>query len=341
MKLTDKLTKIFICLIVIVAAVLRLWNLSNVPPSLDWDEASWGYNAYSILETGRDEYGSLLPVVIRSFNDYKPALYAYLDLPFVALLGLNNLAVRLPDAIFGILTVLTTYFLVKEMFGRRDLGLLSAFLLAISPWSIQFSRFTHEGIIGLEFNLLMVLFFLKGLKHHKFLSLSALCAGLSLYSYQNEKLFVPLLALVLVGIYVKDLLQIPKKQLMMAFLVGLIISLPMVIFTFTNPGAFMRAKGASFLNNPVGVLNTQFYPARELADRRNHDYVGLVLDNRRIAYAKDVWGNYLSHFNPNTLFITGDEVGRHQPPGMGHLYLVELPFLLLGLFMLLNGKYKP
>ena len=161
MKLNKKIS-LWLLGIVIIAVVLRLWQLDSVPPSLDWDEASWGYNAYSLLRTGKDEYGKFLPVVTRSLNDYKPALYAYLDVPSIALFGLNDFAVRLPNAIFGILTVLTTYFLVKELFKRRDLALLSSFLLAISPWSIQFSRFAHEGMVGLEFNLLMILFLLKG-----------------------------------------------------------------------------------------------------------------------------------------------------------------------------------
>ncbi len=326
-------------MIVILAAVLRLWGLGGIPPSLDWDEAAWGYNSYSILQTRADEYGKFLPVAIRSFNDYKPALYAYLDLPSIAIFGLNNFGVRFPDAIFGVLSVLTTYFLVKEMFKRRDLALLAALLLAISPWNIQFARFTHEGIVGLELNLLMVLFFLKGIKNPIFLSFAAFFAGLALYSYQNEKLFVPLLALAAIAIYSKDLLKLPRKYLVSAILVGALVALPMVIYVFTTPASLTRAKGASFLNNPAGVVNEKFYPQRELIDKQNHDYVGLMIDNRRVAYLREVAGNYLLHFDPNFLFIKGDLTQRHQPPGMSHLYLIELPFLLLGIFVLLSGKF--
>jgi 4-amino-4-deoxy-L-arabinose transferase-like glycosyltransferase len=174
--------------ITIVAIILRFWDLGSVPPSLDWDEASWGYNAYSVIQTGRDEYGKLLPVVVRSLNDYKPALYMYLIIPFVWAMGLTDTAVRSANAIFGVLTVITTYFLAYELFKRRSIALISSFLMAISPWSIQFSRFAHEGIVGLEFNLLMALFFIKGLSKPKYLILSAIFAALSLYSYQGEKI---------------------------------------------------------------------------------------------------------------------------------------------------------
>jgi len=102
----------------LLAFILRFNSLSSNPPSLDWDEASIGYNAYSILKSGRDEYGSFLPLEIRSFGDYKPALYVYFAIPFVAIFGLSELAVRLPSAIFGTLAVIATYFLVKEIFDR-------------------------------------------------------------------------------------------------------------------------------------------------------------------------------------------------------------------------------
>src|SRR5260221_8356949 len=149
---------IFLTLILFLAAVLRLWQLGSIPPSPDWDEAALGYDAYSILHTGRDEYGKFLPVVLRSFDDYKPAFYAYAVIPSEILFGVNTFAVRLPSAIFGILTVLTTFFLVKELFRKNSLALLSSFLMAISPWSIQFSRVGFESNLGVAFNAFMALF---------------------------------------------------------------------------------------------------------------------------------------------------------------------------------------
>ena len=79
---------------IILGGVLRLWQLGNVPPSPDWDEVALGYNAYSIMQTGRDEYGKFLPVVLRSFSDYKPALYAYLTIPSILIFDLNTFSVN-------------------------------------------------------------------------------------------------------------------------------------------------------------------------------------------------------------------------------------------------------
>src|SRR2546423_2218531 len=100
--MNKKLVTLLLFAIVILSAVLRLYQLGAVPISPDWDEAALGYNAYSIMQTGRDEFGTLLPVVLRSFDDYKPALYTYLIIPFIPFFDLTVLAVRLPSALFGI-----------------------------------------------------------------------------------------------------------------------------------------------------------------------------------------------------------------------------------------------
>src|SRR5690349_13060466 len=93
-------------IILILAAVLRLVNISHNPPSLSWDEVSIGYNAYTILTTGMDEHGVKFPLAaFAAFGDYKPALPIYLTVPFVWVFGLSDLAVRLPSALFGIATV--------------------------------------------------------------------------------------------------------------------------------------------------------------------------------------------------------------------------------------------
>lgn len=180
--------------IVAVAGFLRLHQLGQVPPSLDWDEASIGWNAYSILKTGTDEYGKARPVSIRSFNDYKPPLYVYAAIPSIAIFGLNELAVRLPSALAGILTVVVTFFLVRELTKNNLLGYLATALLAISPWAIQFSRVAFEANLALLFFVSGGFFLAKFLNTQK--SRYYLIAGilyiLSIYSYHSSRLVIPL-----------------------------------------------------------------------------------------------------------------------------------------------------
>jgi len=104
--------------IFLLALAIRTVNLGNHPPGLTWDEAGLGYNAYSILKTGRDEHGIFMPLIFKSFGDYKPGIYVYLTVPSIAVFGLTEFAVRFPSALAGTLTVLFTYFLAKELFRR-------------------------------------------------------------------------------------------------------------------------------------------------------------------------------------------------------------------------------
>ena len=100
-------TTIKIIVVVILAAVLRFYRLGENPPGLYWEEAAIGYDAYSILKTGKDFHGNAWPLVaFESFGDWKPSLYFYAAVPSVAVFGLTPLAVRLPSALFGTLTVI-------------------------------------------------------------------------------------------------------------------------------------------------------------------------------------------------------------------------------------------
>jgi len=330
--------KIFIILtfIVLIASILRLWQFGKVPISPDWDEVALGYNAYSIMQTGRDEYGKFFPIILRSFNDYKPALYMYLTMPSIKILGLNTVAVRLPSVIFGILTVLATFFLVRELFKKNNLALLSAFLLAISPWHIQFSRVAFEANVGLALNTFGVLFFLKALKKPWFLFLSAFMFGLSLHVYQSEKVFVPLLITILVFSLRKKFFLIKKKYIFISLAIFAIIFLPLIQFILTNKDALSRVNQVSiFSNTSIIQSNTQ----KLVKDRVNNDILGLILDNRRVEFVKYIAGGYLSHFDLNWLFVTSD-IARHHAPGMGLMYLAELPFLLVGIYALIFGDYN-
>lgn len=329
------LNKLLFIFIIVIAVILRFWQLGNVPPSPDWDEASLGYNAYSILESGRDEYGKSFPVILRSFDDYKPALYAYLIIPFINIFGLNVFTVRLPAAIFGIIAVITTYFLVKELFDKQkhkeQISLLSAFLLAISPWHLQFSRIAFEAQVGLALNLLALLFFLKGLRRNTFFVISAIFAGLSIYVYQSEKVYLPILFFILALIYAKDLLKTSKTWLLLAITAGIIICSPMLSVLISDSNSLMRARGVSVFSDQTRFLmkNAEKYAE----DKKSNNLIGIIVDNRRVEYAKAIISGYISHFDFNWLFIKSD-IERHHAPGMGLLYLFELPFLLIGIYIL-------
>ena len=323
--------------ITLFALALRLWQLGGVPISPNWDEAALGYNAYSILQTGRDEHGAFLPVVLESFGDYKPALYSYLIIPFILLFDLSVIAVRLPSVLFGVIAVIATYFLVKELFNNRRVALFSSFLLAISPWHIQFSRVGFEANVGVTFNILAVLFFIKGFKNKMFFTLATVFGALGLYTYQSEKVFLPFLFTALIIIFRHELVNIPKKAFAIPLIAGLIVALPLLVFMITHPESLARAQMTSVISRGDSILERS--AERLVIDKERGDLLGQLFNNRRVIYAKTVINGYISHIDPNWLFVTGD-LPRHHVPGMGLLYLWELPFVFIGIIALLRLKEK-
>ncbi len=322
----------FLLTIIVIAAILRLWQLGVVPPSPDWDETALGYNAYSILKTGRDEYGTWFPLTIRSFDDYKPPLYVYLTIPSVGLFGLNTPAVRLPSVIMGIVAVLGTYFLAKELLDQREkedkyIPYLASLFLAISPWHIQFSRIAFEANIGVTLNILGVVFFLKGLRSRQFLWLSAFIFGLSLYAYHSERIFMPLLVLILAISHWKNLMKM-RQATIVAIIVGMFTAAPLIP-VFLNQNTLMRLRGTSSLSDQTGLLARTVKKLDD--DKIFHNYVAMIFDNRRLVWAKTLVDGYLSHYSFKWLFLNGDNA-RHHAPDMGVLYFVELPFLLWGMY---------
>lgn len=321
--------------IFILALALRFYQLGSNPPSLDWDEVALGYNAYSILKTGRDEYGIRFPLSLRSFDDYKPPMYVYLTVPSVAIFGLNDWAVRLPSALLGTLTVAVMYFLVKEIFADPKLALLAMFFLAISPWHLQFSRVAFEANIALSFTVFGAWAFLKGVKKGRFLILSVLFFGLALYSYHSARIFIPLLGLSLVLMFRKKLVKLWKYCLLAAIL-GMIFVLPLVNIMTSVKGR-MRLKGVTSIADPA-ILYRSIAKIEEDQVRGN-PILGRLIHNRRLVFAKTFFQGYLYHFNINWLFLKSDQ-NRHHAPGVGLLYLWELPFVLAGIYFLIKNKPK-
>lgn len=334
--------KLFI-VILLLSILFRFYKLGTIPSSLDWDEVSNAYNAYSILKTGNDEYGNFLPLANRSFNDYKPPLYMYLNVPSIAVFGLTPFAARLPSALLGTISVIFIYFLTKRLFQKENLALIVMSLAAISPWQIQFSRVGFEANIGLfttiaSFTLLLYSLpvskekfsFIKSL----FLLASSILFGLSFYSYHSERIFIPLLLFATAIIYKNELLKIPKIFLVFFVLIILLIILPF------------------FLLTPLKAISQRLQETSQLSTIQNIDqsinfikedhytFTSRLIHNRRFLIAINYARNYLSHFDVNYLFIKGDDNLRHHIENMGMLYLVELPFLLYGIYLFVKNRSK-
>ncbi len=334
--------------ILFLAFILRFYKLGQIPLSLDWDENSNAYNAYSILKTGKDEYGDFLPITNRSFDDYKPPLYMYFNIPSVAVFGLTPFAARLPSAIFGFLTVPVLYLLAKKLFEnsnlkfeignylKLDIPTVAMLMLAISPWHLQFSRVGFEATVGLFFAASSITAFLYGLKNKKLLIVSGILLALSAYTYHAERIFVPLLFIATFFIWKKDILSVPKKYLAGFLLITITLALPLVVLI---PPKVILQRFEVTTGRPR-LEDIEKSIKFILQDQDLGLKFGNFIHNRRLVIGQSYFGNYLSNFDFNYLFTTGDDNFRHHIEGIGMLYLFELPLFLAGIFMLLKNGNK-
>ena len=316
-----------------LAAVLRLWNLPNVPPHLTQDEASLGYNAYSILKTGRDEFGQPFPVIFKSFGDYKPGLYVYLTVPSVAVFGLNEFAVRLPSALAGIISVYLVFLVSNLLFKEKKLSLIASFIMAVTPWAIYFSRSAWEVNLSLTLTLFGIYFFLKSFKKEKLLLLSALFFASTLLAYQGAKLSTGIVLLILVFLYFKKLIRFEKKNLGLALILGLIISSPILLSLFR--GQTGRLTIFSIFSYPRPKEYTQAFLDQGGEKFGTISYY--LFHSETLNFARAISGRWFNHFSGRFLFFEGDWPNpRHSASYQGMLLLTDLILLVVGFVALVR-----
>lgn len=334
----------YLIAILLLASLLRLWGLSKIPVSLFGDELDVGYHAYSILKTGRDYSGNFLPLHMQSLAEWRTPLYLYSAVPTVALFGISPLGVRLPAAIFGILGVYGMYLLVKQMTKREDISLLSAFIMAISPWHIQYSRAAFEVTMLLVFLIFGIYFFLRSLKEGKYLWVSVSLLVLTPLIYSTAKVFTLLLMIFLFVLYKKEIFKIKKKFLIWAVVAGLVFGLTTTYATFFSGGG-QRFSYIGIFTDPttepeVGVARLRDARMRgEMGEGLQPTFIDRSLHNKFAVWISTFTNNYIEAFSADFLFTKGDPNPRHSLSDMGQFYAVEIIGFILGLILFFSS-YK-
>ncbi|HLD24364.1 MAG TPA: glycosyltransferase family 39 protein, partial [Patescibacteria group bacterium] len=328
------ITKLLLGGIVLGALFLRTVNLGNNPPAISWDEASIGYNAYTILTTGRDEHGTFLPLdAFAAFGDYKPPLPIYLTVPFVALFGLNEIAVRLPSAIAGTLTVWVMYLLVLEFFHKSKqagvIGLITAGLLAITPWHIMLSRAGFEANIALLFIVSGAWMVLKARVNPTYFLYCWLPFVAGIYTFNSTRYAGPLVA-VGITVYIRDFIR--KKQFAYGLLIAVIALIPIAPHLISRESRLRFEEVSIFTDlRTILISNT----------RRGVDgfaWWSDVLHNRRIGYAREYLIHFFDNLEPRFLFVKGDGNPKFSIQDTGQLLLVSAPFLVIGALSLFRDN---
>lgn len=334
-----KKTGFILTAILLLAAFLRLWNLGLVPSGITNDEASSIYNGYSIMKTGKDITGTYLPLTTQIDNSFSP-VPLYVIAPFVGLFGLSAFAGRLPFALAGILMVFFLYKIVLLLFKNNTLALMSACVLAISPWHIHMSRIAYEPTLALFFMLATLYSIIRYNKSNQLL-LSLVPFTLSFYSYHATKLFLVLWYPATLYFICKLYPKINRKSVLYCILGYILILASFFIFMKTQ--TIDRKK--IFIWNDMPQLSrlVDWERGTNLAPR----WIQPLFNNKITAMFRIARENYLEASSPQFLFLYGETSGLAQIYGTswrGMMYIIELPFVLLGLYYLfrnhrLKGHY--
>ena len=312
--------KMFFVIVILIGAFLRLAWLGKYPSGFFRDEAALGYNAFSIWEIGRDEFGMRLPIVFRSFEVFFLPAYVYLSVPIIGVLGLSEFSTRLLSSCSGIGGLILTYFIAKEIWNEK-VALWSTFILAISPWHIFYSRGTFEGNLALTFFTAGFFFWLKFIKHWKGKQFffSTLFFALSMYSYQAERMVVPLFAIIAVGFFWRKLWKLRGKLFLPATII-FIFCIPLLSLTL-RPGGYHRVAG-------VSVFSQNSKPSGWI-EKREED---VFINNNLYLRSRQLVALYSSYFSPRNLFIKGDANRQRSVDNFSVFYPWLFPFLIYGLW---------
>lgn len=274
---------VLVSIILVIGFCLRVCWLEKSPSSVNWDEAALGYNAYSILKTGADEYSQKFPITLRSFDDHKGAVYSYWSIPFIAVNGLNASSVRMVSVLAGTGLILLAFLIGKKLFNFR-VGMGAMMAMAFSPMMILFSRTAFEANLALFWLMTGVYLILKE-KNKGRLLLGYLFLVLSMYTYHTEKIVAPLVILIsLIGVWKREGI---KPALILSGLIAL-AAIPLAI-------TLVWGGGVSRLTHTSIVKLWPFTP----------DYGFQNLITLPYYLVNELLGRLVAVFSPATLFVRG------------------------------------
>lgn len=315
-------------IVIIISAALRFWNLDMVPPGPHTDEADTAYSAYSLLKTGLDPHGkfNFFSVSDDNIGGVRAPLYTYILIPLIQMFGLNTFTERLPSAILGVLSVWLVYFLSKKLFKSSSIALVIASLFSINPWAVGLSRQGLLEALCLFSILLGTIFFFYAKEKKLLYILSGLTFGLSMFTYDAPKIFLPFF-LPLLFLYNRKTLLSSRKYVFLFLAIFLLFYSLVLKLTFFDK-EIDRYNRSTIFGGVADVVNSERYLTKAPL------WASSIFHSKPIDNIKRFETSYVSIFSINWFFINGGNNLQHSVGNHGQFYLFELPFFFIGIYTL-------
>lgn len=362
----NNMPKVFFALlasILLLGGLLRFTQLGAVPVGLYWDEIAMFVDARSVAATGLDMHGrGWFQTIFPSYGDYKLPVYIWAASVSFALFGSSEWALRLPSALAGLGTIVLAGWVASELWKQEQkdkplipklkhshlIFLATSLVIAVSPWSVLFSRTAFEGHLGQFLLVLSVLLLVKS-KSRWWLVVGAVIVGaLATYTYFSIRFVWPVLLLGYQILFNEwHLLDGKKLESLKKDGVHIILKmlLPLILFfALLIPMMQGDLYDASnrFRLNSSSILNTIDYPIRsnQLREVAGNSSIDRVIFHRHYLLLRELFQNYSDHLNLNFLFVHGDSNLRHGTTQHGLFLFIFLPFFILGGYSLAQNHPK-
>lgn len=332
--------KIILILILLFAFFLRVVNIQNVPPALYGDELTIALDANSLLHSGSDQLGNVMPLTF-AMGAGRPAGYVYGSIPFIAVFGPTELGVRMLSILSGLGIVFLLFLLAKKLFSK-EVGIIAALIASVSPWDISLSRGGFEAHFALGLSLLGIYLLILAKQKAQFYILSTLAFGLAIHTYPTYKLALPMiipLILYLFGWFKNIQSAKDKFYLTVAVFIFGFFGILSVIQTVSGGSETRFSTINIFSQDRINQqIEQKINLERSITNLPSN--IAKYFHNKPTEYAKIFIENYLQNFSVDFLVIHGDRNPRHNMATMGQIYFVEFILFFVGLLSFWQKKRK-
>lgn len=318
-----------ICLI-IIGLFLRLYKLDSVPYGLTNDNVGAYYASSILMKTGKNFDGVFLPRSFQLDNSFS-AGFVYFYAPFTMLLPKSPFAVRFPAVLASLIAIWLLYKVAYNLFNNRNIALLSAVVLSVSPWHIHMNRGAYDGPISL-FVILFLYALLLFIRYKNILPM-IIAFPLAYYVYHPIKIFL----LAFIPFISINYLQFLFSQKRKVFLFGIVFFVTVISFFVVIKQEGVNRQEVLLWSNQS---NASSFVNWERTVNLAPQFMRVLFSNKVTYYGFEIASRYMDAFSFNRLFISG-EGGIYGTYRHGFFYLIELGFFIVGLYYLVTKRtYK-
>ncbi len=330
------------------ALFLRIYNITKVPNSLYYDEVDLGYQARSIIETGKDYRGYTSPFFVLSFNDPRVPIPVYLTALSTMVFEKEELAVRMPGVILGTLSVLLVFLIINIWTKSFLAAFLAGVVFATNPWQLHNSRWGLEQIYSTTFLLGGLYLFFKALasKNYKLFLGSIIIFALSFYTYRTMGLLSPLVLIAMFIIYRGQILKFSLVKVLVSIILFLSLTVPFILATTVYAPDIPRINQISIFSDPLTPImiqrNRELDSGDMIDSTPGKQAIGssFLFHNKVLSNIINFFRNYISVFSLEFLISKGASNTRETVGEMGQLYFIDLIALIAGFFYIGVNRKK-